>query len=357
MINAYTVMLLFVLGTAVLMHGNRAKNKYFIIVAGAAMFILLGFRDAYSVGGDSSSSYLHEFQRKENESWSDVWSDNEYHKFFFLFMKLVYVMTNGNYQMFIIIISVFVMLAFGKLIYEYSCDPIQSIIYYMGLLYYTFHFNALKQSVAMSFLIFAFDAMMKKKPVRYLLFIFLATMFHFPAIVFLPAYFIVSLKLGRSYLFVLAGLLALTYIFRDRILEIMTDIYDTDIIEHDMRFLANKVLIMILIVVAGLILRPPTPDDRLYGALLSLLGVAIVLQTFANYNNTFERLADYYFQFSAVFIPLVFQKIELKKNYLSQRILVIGKTLAPIAFCAFGVYRFLKYPSSANSLLPYKFFF
>lgn len=357
MINAYTVMLLFVLGAAVLMHGNKAKNKYFIIVAVAAMFILLGFRDAYSVGNDSSSSYLHEFQRKENESWSDVWSNNEYHKLFFLLMKLVYVATNGNYQVFIVLASAFVMYAFGYLILHYSCSPVQSILYYMGLLYYTFHFNALKQSIAMSFLIFAFDAMMKKKPVRYLFFVFMATMFHFPSIVFLPAYLIVKLKLSGSYLFVLAGLLALTYIFRDRIIDLMTDVYETEMYDFGIRFLANKVLIMILIVVAGLVLRPPTPDDRLYGALLSLLGVAIVLQTFVNYNNTFERLADYYFQFSAVFIPLVFEKIELKKNYLSQRILVIGKTLAPIAFCAFGIYRFLKYPSPENSLLPYKFFF
>ncbi len=357
MINTYSVLVVFILGAAIILRGNKAKNKYFVIVAVLALFVVLGFRDAYTIGNDSSSSYLHEFQRKENESWSDVWNGNENHKFFYMLMKLIYVLTNGNYQVFIIVVSAFVMIAFGKLIYNYSCDPIQSVLYYFGLLYYTFHFNALKQSLAMSILIFAFDAMMKKKFVRYLIFIFLASMFHFPSIVFLPAYFIVKIKMGSGYVFFLGAVLTIVYFFRDRLVDIMTDIYDTEMQEHDMRFLANKVIIMLVIVIAALILRPPTENDTLYVNLLSLTGVAIVIQTFASYNNTFERLSDYYFQFSVVLIPLVFENVELEKSYLSKRIQYIGKTLAPYAFCAFGIWRFLNVVSKDGNLSPYKFFF
>lgn len=354
MINAYTVMLLFVLGAAVLMHGNKEKNKYFIIVAVFAMFFLLGFRDAYTVGNDSASSYLHTFQAMGDETWSDIWNKNEYHKFFFVMMKLVFELTDGNYQIFIIIVSAFIMYAFGKLITEYSVSPVQSIVYYCGLLYYSFDFDGLKQVMAMGFLMFAFDAMIKNKLIKYLILVALASQFHFTAIVFLPAYFIIKMKLGRSYLFVLAGMLVLTYFFRDNLLEIMTDVYDTTIYDFGMRFLANKVIIMLAIVGISFLIRPPTAQDRLYGKLLMLMGVAIVFQTFANYNNTFERLADYYFQFSAILIPLSFQKIELEKNFLSKRILFVGKTLAPYAFGAFGFWRFANY--TAN-LPKYHFFF
>ena len=357
MINTYLALVVFILGAAIILRGNKAKNKYFVIVAVLALFVVLGFRDAYIIGGDSTSSYLHEFQHKENESWSDVWNSNENHKFFFMLMKLIYVLTNGNYQIYIIVISAFMMYSFGRFILNYSCSPVQSILYYFGLLQYTFMISALKQAMAMAFLLFAFDAMMKKKFVRYLIFIFLASMFHFPSIVFLPAYFIVKIKMGSGYIFFLGAVLTIVYFFRDRIVDIMTDIYDTEMQEHNIGFLGNKAIIMLVIVIAALILRPPTENDTLYVNLLSLTGVAIVIQTFASYNNTFERLADYYFQFSVVLIPLVFENVELEKSYLSKRIQYIGKTLAPYAFCAFGIWRFLNVVSKDGNLSPYKFFF
>ena len=210
----------------------------------------------------------------------------------------------------------------------------------------------------MGFITLAFDAIVEKKPLWFALLVYIAWWFHAPALIFAPAYLIAMMKPGRMYLLFLAALLAFTYTFRDRILELMLEFYDTTIYDYEMRFLANKVIIMLGIVAAALVLRPPEEDDRVYGILLQFMGIAVVIQTFASYNNTFERLANYYFQFCVAFIPLVFQTDTRRSQLLDIKTEAMAKQLAPWAFCAFGVWRFANYIQANNWLwLPYRFFF
>lgn len=360
MINAYTIMMAIVIFLAFIMRGYKKENRWYVIIACVAMFVILGLRDAYTVGNDSSSSYLHMFQGMKTKSWQSISEiskkDNPAMSFL---MKLVYIMSNGDYQVFIIVISAFIMICFAHFVYRYSCNPLQSFIYYWGLLLYAFMFNGLKQSIAMAFVLLSFDAIMDKRLIRFVLLVLLGAMFHFPAIVFLPAYFIAKMKLDKGYLIMLAGVLLATFIFKDKLLDLMVSVYDTDLTgEVTLRFLSNKAIIMIVIVVAAIILRPPVSDDELYCKLLSFMGVAIVFQTFCRYNNTFERLADYYFQFAVVFIPLVFEKIELKKeSFLTPNMQNIVKTVAPIVFCAFGVWRFANYVQNDLNMVNYSFCF
>lgn len=211
----------------------------------------------------------------------------------------------------------------------------------------------------MAFVMLAFDQIMNRKPVRFLILVLLGATFHFPALVFLPAYWIARQKSGLGYIFTLIGMLVLTYLFRNQLLEIMLEFYDTTVYDYNMRFLGNKVLIMLAIIIAALILRPPKKEFSLYNALLQLMGIAVVLQTFASYNNTFERLADYYFQFAVVFIPLVFEKNNnVKCLFITPRTAALAKTAAPWLFGAFGVWRFTNYIQNMSGvLLPFQFFF
>lgn len=357
--TAFTWMVILIVLAALLLQGNVKGNKKYIIVACILLFCVYGLRDAYSIGGDTTSSYLHGFQKMGNTEWSEIdeASSSGHNQGFFYFEKLMYDICDGDYQLFIVCIAAFIMIVFAHFISNYSPSPVQSVLYYCGLLYYTFMFSALKQSIAMAFVLLAFDAVIDKKAIRFLILVFVASRFHFPSLVFLPAYWIANMKIGRSYLITLAAMLLVTFLLRDQLLDLMTDVYDTTIYENELSFLANKVIIMLIIVVAALVLRPPTQEDRLYCALLQLVGVAIVLQTFANYNNTFERLADYYFQFSVVFIPMVFESVELRKEFLSPKTCSLIKTVAPILFCAFAIWRFLNYADNNPTLSPYAFFF
>lgn len=354
--SVYAWMVLLILLFAFVMQGNLPKNKKYIIVACILLFVVMGFRDVFVIGNDSAGSYRHMFKHIPETEWSDIklLKDNAGMT---VLVKAMYAVTSGDFQTFMIIISAFFIVCFAWFVNKYSVSPVQSIIYYLGLLLYIFMFDALKQSIAMSILLFSFDAAMDKKLTKFLILTVLAAWFHFPALVFIPAYWIVNMKTGTGYIVVLAIMLALTYLFRDEILNIMLKAYGTEIIDTKMRFFGNKAIIMLIIVAAALILRPPTQGDKLYCALLQLIGVSVVLQTFASYNNTFERLADYYFQYAVVFIPLAFEKCELKKTYFSDAFNRMVKTFASFVFCGFGIWRFLDYVNNCWYLSPYVFYF
>lgn len=354
--NMYVGMMAAVLVLAYVMRGDKPENKDYIWLSCLLMFALCGLRDVYSIGIDSATSYVSIFRRLGETDWADIPQGNNMG--FTYLLKLCHTLTGGDYQRFYMLYTAFFMVIFGRFVSKYSPSPVQSFCYFWGLLCYIFLFDGIKQGIAMGFITLAFDAIVEKKPLWFALLVYIAWWFHAPALIFAPAYLIAMMKPGRMYLLFLAALLAFTYSFRDRILELMLEFYDTTIYDYEMRFLANKVIIMLGIVAAALVLRPPEEDDRVYGILLQFMGIAVVIQTFASYNNTFERLANYYFQFCVAFIPLVFQTDTRRSQLLDIKSEAMAKQLAPWAFCAFGVWRFANYiTSNAWVWLPYRFFF
>lgn len=358
---------------SVLMHGERRQNLKFILVACVLMYCVFGLRDAYSVGVDTTGPYITQYERVCKRDWEnmpdftdwlgmseDTASSTGHERNIGLdwVMKLYYEVTGGTYEGFIQFSALLTMIAFAVFIYRFSTSPIQSILMHFGLLFYIFHFSALKQSLAMSILLFAVGAIFRKKPVLFLLLVAVASMFHFPALVFLPAYWIANMRLGRGYLIVLALAFLVTYFMRDQFVEWMTDTYSTQIFENEMRFLGNKVIVMVAILVMAVIVRPPDAEDNVYSGFLMLMGVATVIQTFAGYNNTFERLADYYFQTAVILIPMIFEPVKLRRQYLTNDSLALVRQVMPYLVCAFAIWRFWNAATSPGShLVPYQFYF
>lgn len=373
MIVYYALIILLIL-SSILFHGEHRGNYKYIYFAVLLMFCVYGLRDAYLIGNDSTTSYIASFEQMENTEWADLptfadWlqldentdeNGNGHGRNIAntWLMKLIYVCTDGDYQTYIVIVSAFVMLVFAHTVLRYSVSPIQSILYYFGLMFFTFNISAIKQSIAMAFIMLAFDAITDRKFIRFIIFVAVGSMFHFPALVFLPAYWISSMRFGKSYIVLLAMLFIVTYLMRDNLVDWMTDTYDTVINDNSTtRFLANKVLVMLIIIALALITRPPSADDRVYCSLLMFAGVAAVIQTFSSYNNTFERLADYYFQFDILFIPMIFENMTTSRSYINSKQLYLVRKAGPYLFCIFSIWRFLHYVSGQEFLNNYHFCF
>lgn len=359
--NTYAWLVALVLITALLLRGNREGNKVYVIVACLLLFAVYGLRNTYFIGGDSTSSYYHSWQQLASTSWGDVLNLGPFNVGFYLTEKMCFELFNGDYQLFISILSAFVTICFGHIIYKYSPSPVQSILYHFGLLLFIFHFSALKQSAAMAILMLAFDSVVERKPLRFILTVLIAGQFHFPSMVFLAAYPLSMLKPGRSYLLLLLLTLGLTYLLRDQIINIMFQLYDDDemaiVSMNGIQFFRTKALIMFVIVAAAILLRKPRAEDHIYCTLLEFMGVAVIFQSFCGYNNIFERLADYYFQFSVIFIPMVFDKKADREPYFGWRLMGVIDTFAPFLFCGYGIYRFLSYVSNNKLYTPFRFFF
>ena len=356
--TAYYLLVFGVLAAAAFLHGGRPKNKTYIVVACLMLFAVYGLRSAYLLGVDTSSSYLHMYQRMPTTDWQSVnpFARGEYNTLFYFTAK-VFAELHLDYQVFVSSIAAFMIITFGHVLYRYSVNPLQSILYYFGLMFFTFHFSALKQSIAMAVLLWAFDGIVDRKLLKYLLLVALAALFHFPSAVFLPAYWIAKIKSGRMYVVFLLVALVLVARFREQILRLMVSFYETDIGVTGARFIGNKVIVMLAIVGAGFLLRLPTKEDGLYTTLLQFMGVAILFQTFAYYNNTFERLADYYFQFGILLIPMIFERGADRSTIIPPRAIATVNDVGSLAFCGFAIWRFLTTVARDPTLTPFKFFF
>ena len=362
--TAYTWLVVFLLVAAVLLKGNLRHNRAFIITAFILLFAIIGLRDVYAIGSDASGSrgsYPNIFNNIGVTEWGSLSGrgENNFNIGFAYLTKALYIITNGNYQLYVSLISLFVMISYMRFVERYSPAPIQSLLCFLGLLYYSFVFDALKQALAMSVLLYAFDAIIEKRPIRFITLTAIAALLHFPALVFLPAYWIGRMKIGRKYIALLAALLVLTFVFRDQLLNIMLNAYsggESSVTLAGVRFLRNKVLLMIAITALAVIIKPPSSEDSVYNALLMFAGVAIIFQTFCGYNNTFERLADYYFHTSIILIPMIFDK-DVTEGLLAdtqnnRQVL----DYASFLICAFAVWRFLSYMNNAGIFNSYQFF-
>lgn len=358
--SVYYFLVASLLLTALFMQGNQPQNKKYVIVACLLIFAVYGLRNTYWIGVDSRYSYLKAFERISQMSWKQFRNTGQEYNNAYYSLNWAIAHLGGDYQLFVSLEALFVTVCFGRMIYRYSPSPIQSICYHLGLLFFMFHISALKQSYAMAFLMLAFDQIVRRKPIWFIILVLVASQFHYPSLVFLPAYWITLIRPGKSYLLLLATVLVLTYIFRNQMLNLMLDSYKGSEEEATMEgvtFLRTKSIIMIVIVVAAVVFRRPTADDPIYGYLLEFMGIAIVFQTFCGYNNIFERLADYYFQFSVIFIPMVFDKRQKQRSLFSWRIMDVIYTAGPFIFCGYGIYRFLISFVGDNHYVPYRFFF
>ena len=178
--------------------------------------------------------------------------------------------------------------------------------------------------------------------------------------IFFPAYWFAKIKPGRYFVILLAVILLLTYLFRDWLLTTMMNAYEDETTEgiytiSGTRFLTNKAAIMLVIVVVAIALRRPTAEDRVYSIVLEFTAIAIVFQTFSTYSNIFERLADYYFQFSVIFVPFFFKAIN------EDRLELMKTDLLKIGGLALDLFCLLRFNDvvtrTASRLLPYQFFF
>ena len=300
--SIYFIQILYILVCGFVFKNSKRR---FLIAAFIALFVLMAFRSAAKIGFDSATSYYGEFLNIQNIGYK--WPNPGLP----FVMKTIHRFT-GDYQWVIIITAAFVCFAYYKLLVKYSENGLVSVMWFMGMLFYTFMFSALKQACAMAFLCFAFDALLEKKIIRYLVFVFLATLFHFPALIFLPAFWIAKLKIDKLFPIIMFSLFAFVFVFRSRILNMMNETYGSGETKYssNVQFLGTKVIFMILMLAYGFFQYynrnyNKNHEANQFSTLMYFMGIAAVIQTFCFYNNIFERLADYYYQFSILFVPLI----------------------------------------------------
>lgn len=258
-----------------------------------------------------------------------------------------------SFEVCLFLIAAFCAITLGVLVYRYSSSPYMSYLLYICLGLYLFTLSGLKQSIAMGFVMIAMMAILERKPLKFFAFVLIAALFHTPALIFAVAYPFANKRIDLYYFLLLAIVIAAIVVFRDKIVAFASDLYYDDEVEFASEGkLGGKTIMMLLILAAAMYIRPLRNYDRVYCKLFNLMVIAAIIQSFSVYDNVFTRLADYYYQFFILFVPLVLEPGTVQAHkYPDHRreIRYLNPKLYPIMILGITVFSVLFYKNTLQS--------
>ena len=298
----YVVAAVLLFGALLPQHGKQ-KRIYIALMAALHTFIC-GWRYMYLTGDLLKYSGQYTRIYPVNGWFSEQVFDGGRNFGFAWLSKLLSLISNGNFQILLIVIAVITEIAVAVIIYRYSPAPWLSYLLWDCFGFYIFGFSAIKQALAMGLLMFAFIGIMEERPRRFFLWTVLAGCIHAPALIFLPAYWIAKSKLSvrRMTAYVISAVLI--FIFRNQIVTFISEFYydETDFTVNDR--LGGRFMMIAALIAAGVFLRGFSGKN--FSKLFNLMIAAAILQMFSGFDNVFTRLTDYYFQFLILYLPMMF---------------------------------------------------
>ena len=296
-----------ILGLILPQEGKR-KGEYIVLMTLLHIFIC-GWKYIYITGDLRKYAFFYETESRQADfGW---FSEGVFHggrnAGFYWLCKAISLMTNGDFHIFLVFLAVVTQVIVGVLIYKYSPKPWFSFLIWNCMQFYiTYEFSAIKQGLAMSLLMLAYIGIVKRKPLIFLVVTLLAGFIHGPALCFLPAYYLATRRIDQysliAYIFMAVG----TFVFRNQVMEFFSDIYYEDDMYKEVYdvWFGGRFVVIVLIVFTGLALKGLY--DRRFEGLFNLMIISAIFQLFSVYDNVFTRLADYYFQFTILYIPMIF---------------------------------------------------
>lgn len=287
-----------------LMPQSGRKRKNYIILMAAIHTFVCGFRYQYLTGDlmKYQWGYAHMYQH----GWlsEEVVQEGRNTGFFWL-EKLIAQLAGNDFQVFLFLLALFGEIVVAVIVYRYSPAPWMSYLVWNCLGFYVFGFSAIKQALAMAVIMLAYIGVAERRVGFYLAMMAIAVAFHTPALIFLPVYWIVNGRVSPKRIggYLLLGVLV--FVFKDQVVTFMQSVYyeEEELLMYS-GHLGGRFFLLLLITCCGVLLKGF--EEQRFEQLFQLMAIACVLQMLASYDNLFTRLADYYFQFSVLFIPMLF---------------------------------------------------
>lgn len=137
-------------------------------------------------------------------------------------MKLISDVT-ADYQVMFVIIAFIITAAVMLYIFFYSEKPYLSVFAYLSFGLFFNSMNFMRQMIAAAVILYAVQYIRKKQPLRFIVIILFASVFHISALIFIPFYFILRIKMDGLTLGIYSAATVLFLIFSKDILDYITD--------------------------------------------------------------------------------------------------------------------------------------
>lgn len=300
----YILMVAAVLIFGAIMPQQGTKRIRYIILMTILHTCLCGFRYMFITG--DLHKYYYTFMNSGSYSWfsSELFAGGR-NTGFYVFNKIVYLLSGGDFQALLFSISAIVHSSLGCIVYRYSSRPWFSYLVWNCLAFFIFGFSAIKQSLAMAFVMLAFVGIVENRLGFYLIMMALAGSIHMPALVFLPVYWLTRMRVSPNVMVLYVILGILVFVFKNQFLSLIRSFYyeDEEIMIHSGE-IGSRMIMILGFALFGLFFRGF--QNPVIDSLFHIMAVSAVLQMLSGFDNIFTRMTDYYFQMSVLYLPLTF---------------------------------------------------
>ena len=330
---------------------NKIKRKIYLIVTTLQYGLLCGLR-ATSMGYDTFSYQIIFWMTPG--SWSTIFVRTSYVEMGFSVLCSLVKILGGNYQMLLIICSLFSMGACCVFLNRHSTNIILSVFIIISFPFFYSQFDVVRHFLAIGCFLLAYKYIEEKKLIKYLIFIIIGATFHKIVLLFIPLYFIRKIKFDAAFVIIMVAATAILYLFLTEIVvfigELMgkagTSLVETGFLGADaggFKTMLMYAAILVLSFLAYLLIDEKKDSDRVYIFYVALVVVASIISTNA-------RIA---IRFIMSFVPLMSIAIPhlFSFNRTSSKKVMIALT---IGFVLIGlIYHGFMLISNWSNVVPY----
>lgn len=300
---------------------KRLKNRIVLALFFLIWIILLCFRKE-TVGADTVRYHLL-FINIQKMSFGSIFAKTfsaDIEVGFYLLLKVISLFTT-NFRVVIVIGALLCVIPVWIL---YRNNALQnsylSVVMFISLGLFVFYCSAMRQAIAIGFMLPAYYFTKNRKPLLFILMVILAFMFHHSAFIMLLMYPVYHLKLRRySILLLLVPIIIIVFIFRVPIFSALSS-FIGEIYVGSIRSTGAIMIFLLLAILSLYCYLMPNNEalsDDIIG-LRNLLVLATVLQIFSGINTLAMRFNYYYLLFVPILIPRIINEGMNKNRKLAE---------------------------------------
>jgi len=298
------------------------KIKYKLFYCFFISAILIFFS---ALRGDFTSdyfSYISFFDYVKGLDFAYIWNNSFYNEKGFVFLNKILSLISTNNLVIIIFMSILTILSFCFKLKKHSPTLWLSILIFVSIGNFYDSFNVSRQIMAASIVFLGSDYLFEGKFFKYSIFVLIAALFHRTAILMIPLYFLIRIKisfkniillivLGTAAFFALPQLILLA----QRIFPSYQD-YSYGMSGGNFKWLIAPISLLIFVIYSIVFKRANSfvINDGINNVLMNCLIIYVIFTIFGMQVPMITRISTYLQPFSWILIPKLLSCYDNKKE-------------------------------------------
>ena len=306
------------------------SKDFLPIVVMLSLSMVSGLRD-YSVGIDTRI-YVERYSSIGNADWMDLFYISDYYKFeygFSAICKMLYLL-DDDYTLFLFFTSLWISFFYYICIKKYSMYPLLSVLIFYCWGFWTSSMNIIRQMMVIPLLYISIEKALDRDFKKFLLMIIIASFIHTSALIFIPIYFLVKIKIDIKFIWMTICFTLLVVFLGNDILSSLLANTGYSIYFHSYQTSSglNTLIFLIVVLVLSFILRKRLEIiDKNINVWILFIMISIISTSMAMQIGPIERITKIFIT-SIMFLFADFYLLTKKYNcgFLSLIILILMLT-------------------------------